>query len=215
MGWLYMSYGHMGGHRSAKAYLDAQFTYDHQQPDGSRRGLTVLASSCLRNRVYYAAAKPHGRDDGDAVFAIICLVRWNNRDREGYIFGYKDMTEHMGPCEAECPARILDLLGPTDNEHALAWRARCRRALNRRGRTLADGMRVRFAEPLTFTDGHVGQEFVVEKRGRAIAFRDLLSRRLYRISRFRDRDLSVMPQTRVHGTTFAPRDDVHASDSVS
>lgn len=90
MGWLFLSHGHMGGHRSAKAYLDAQFTYDREGPGGGRRGLTVLASSCLRNRVYYAAVKPHGREDGDAVFAVVCLVKWNPRDREGYVFGYKD-----------------------------------------------------------------------------------------------------------------------------
>ncbi len=208
MGWLYMSYGHMGGHRSAKAYLDAQFTYDREQPDGTRRGLTVLASSCLRNRVYYAAARPHGGDD-DAVFAIVCLVRWNPRDREGYIFGYKDMTEHAGPCEAECPARILDLLGPTDSEWALAWRARCRAALERRGRAVADGMRIRLAEPLTFTDGHVGGEFIVEMRGRTLAFRDPASGRRYRISRFRDRDWSAVVETAVRATVFvrAPADD--------
>jgi hypothetical protein len=212
MGWLYMSYGHMGGHRSAKAYLDAQFTYDNERPDGTRHGLTVLASSCLRNRVYYAAAKPHGREAGDAVFAIVCLVRWNPRDSEGYIFGFKDMTEHTGPCEAECLARILDLLGPTDDENALAWRARCREALARRGRALTDGMRVRLVGPLTFTDGHVGHEFIVEKRGRGLAFRDPASRRLYRISRFRDRDWSIVPQTQVHRTTFARADGPHAPD---
>lgn len=207
MGRLSMSYGHMGGHRSAKAYLDAQFTYDHEQPDRSRRGLTVLASSCLRNRVYYAAAKPHGSDEGDAVFAIVCLVRWNPRDREGYIFGYKDMTEHMGPCEAECPARILDLLGPIKSEFALAWRARCRAALVRRGREATDGMRVRLVEPLNFTDGHVGQDFIVAKRGRALAFRDAASGRLYRIARFRERDWFVVPQSTIHHTIFTREEE--------
>lgn len=40
-----------------------------------------------------------------SIVGIVCLVRYNPRDREGYIFGYKDMEESMGPCESECPSR--------------------------------------------------------------------------------------------------------------
>ncbi len=32
----------------------------------------------------------------------------------------------MGPCEADCPQSILDLLTPTDRPYAVKWRARCR-----------------------------------------------------------------------------------------
>ena len=35
------------------------------------------------------------------------------------------LTEDMGPSEAECPERILSLLGDTDNHSALNWRRRC------------------------------------------------------------------------------------------
>ena len=35
MGWLSMQRGHMGGHATPKAYLDAQFTYDRKYDDGS------------------------------------------------------------------------------------------------------------------------------------------------------------------------------------
>jgi hypothetical protein len=47
----------------------------------------------------------------EPAFALVCLVRWNPCDREGHVFGYKDMSEDMGPCDAECPERILSLLG--------------------------------------------------------------------------------------------------------
>ena len=57
MGWLFMPFSSMGGHKSAKAYLDAQLTYERTQEDGIKRGLRVLASSCPRNRTYYAAAQ--------------------------------------------------------------------------------------------------------------------------------------------------------------
>ena len=35
MGWLYMTRSGMGGHDSAKAYLDAQFTYERTGDDGA------------------------------------------------------------------------------------------------------------------------------------------------------------------------------------
>src|SRR3546814_2261595 len=89
---------------------------------------------------------------GGEIFAIVCLVRWNPRAKDGYIFGYKDMDETMGPCEADCPARILDLLTPTDKEYAREWRARCCANLERRARQLADGDRIRLPEPMTFSE---------------------------------------------------------------
>src|SRR3546814_16727894 len=80
------------------------------------------------------------------VFAVVCLVRWNPRSRDGHQFGYKDMSENMGPCEADCPAAILELLSPTDHEYALDWRARCRANLVLRARKLSDGDRIRLPE---------------------------------------------------------------------
>ena len=90
MGWLYMPRHSLGGHMSAKSYLDAQFTYDRPQEEGGSRGLKVLASACPGNRVYYAAAQVMTNGVGGEIFAIVCLVRWNPRDKEGMIFGYKD-----------------------------------------------------------------------------------------------------------------------------
>lgn len=211
MGWLSMPLAGMGGHRTAKAYLDAQFTYDRRDEHGHHRGLTVVASRCAGNRVYYAAVRPHGAAD-NSVFAVVCLVRWNPRASDGHVFAYKDMDETMGPCEAGCPAAILDLLGPTTNAHALAWRNRCREVLALRSRPIEAGMRIRLSAPLTFTDGHVGDEFLVEKQGRTLAFRDPGSGRRYRISHFGERAWAVVPRTRVHRTTFSRRDGLAAPE---
>jgi hypothetical protein len=197
-----MTLAGMGGHASAKAYLDAQFTYEHTLEDGTVKALRVLASSCLNNRVWYAAVEPSTNGVPGPVFAVVCLVRWNPRDKEGYVFAFKDMDETMGPCEAECPERILNLLGPTDDEHALDWRRRCLAALRRRGRRIENGMRIRLGSPLRFTDGHEGDEFIVEKNGRRVVFLDPASRRRYRISRYADRRWSIVPQTTVHATMF-------------
>ena len=45
MGWLFMPFTSMGGHKTAKSYLDAQLTYENTLEDGTKRGLRVLASS--------------------------------------------------------------------------------------------------------------------------------------------------------------------------
>jgi hypothetical protein len=193
----------MAGHASPTAYLDDQFTYTHDQEDGSTRGLKVITSSCPGNRVYYAAAQVLGNGIGGEIFAIVCLVRWNPNDKEGMIFGYKDMDETMGPNEASCPEAILKLLTPTQNEHALDWRKRCLANLQRRSRKLQDGDRIKLPAPMKFTDGHEGDEFIVEKRGRRVVLRDPTSRLGYRISGFMERAWTVVPQTKVHKTIFA------------
>jgi hypothetical protein len=193
----------MSGYASAKAYLDAQFTYERSDDSGTR-GLRVLASSCLRNQVYYAAAQPYGQAD-TAVFAIICLVRWNPRDKDGMIFGYKDLTEHAGPCEAECPERILALLGPTDHEHAIDWRRRCLASLQRRQRPIVDGARIRLADEMTFTDGHKGRDFIVVKQGRQTSLKDPATGQRYRLNRLMDRAWDIIVEPTIHRTVFPAR----------
>lgn len=220
MGWLSMPLSSMYPHASPKAYLDDQFTYEHtysstgervdtskqtEPPAGGveRRGLRVLASSCLRNKVYYAAAVPTIDGVAGPAFAIVCLVRWTPRAKDGYVFAYKDMDENAGPWEAECPERILALLGESDNPAALHWRRRCIANLARAARTLEDGMRIRFASPIKFVDGHEGTDFVIRKQGRrtALALTDTGPAR-YRVSNLARMVFSIIPQTKVHATQF-------------
>jgi hypothetical protein len=103
---------------------------------------------------YYAACQSYDADGPKETFAIICLVKWNPGARSGEEFGYKDMTETMGPYHYDCPASILDLLGPPGNEYAANWREACRArlALTSRRKPRPGDMLV-LAEPLTFTDG--------------------------------------------------------------
>jgi hypothetical protein len=189
MGWLYMR--SLEGHATPKAYLDAQFTYDRDT--GHSR---VLASSVVGRRTYYAAVEwiTAGTDQRE-VWGLVCLVRHNPRDREGLVFGYKDMSESMGPCESDCPARILDLLTATENTYALAWRERCRSGLVlRAGRapkpTPKPGDVVVLAEPLLFRDGRTISRFEAvslpgRKRG-GLVYRSELGG-LYRIPKLKDR----------------------------
>ena len=108
MGWLFMR--DMRGHTSPRAYLDNQFTYA-----GDDHRLAVLASSMVGSTYYAACERVEANGDAQ-VFAVVCLTKHNPRSTDGHVFGYKDMTEHMGPCESECPASILDALTDTDSE---------------------------------------------------------------------------------------------------
>jgi hypothetical protein len=66
----------------------------------------VLRSALVGMRVYYAAVEQVRIATGAReVWAAICLVRYNPRDRQGYIFGYKDMEESMGHTSAIVPLR--------------------------------------------------------------------------------------------------------------
>ena len=203
MGWLFMSRYAMGGHETPKAYLDAQFTYERDLPEGGTSGLRILDSAIVGLTTYYAAAQVTRDGVGHEVFAIVCLVRWNARSKDGEHFGYKDMEESMGPCEDDCPERILRLLTSSDNESALQWRRRCLVNLRLRARKLTEGMRIRLAVPLHFTNGHEGTDFTVVKHRRGIAFRPVDGSGLYHIRGVRTLAWEVLPQTRVHKTLFA------------
>ena len=182
MGWLYMR--SIGTHSGPRQYLDDQFTYE--RPELRCR---VLRSALVSMRVYYAAVEFLRPGVPREVAAIVCLVRYNPRDRDGDVFGYKDMAEGMGPCEAECPEQILDLLTPTDRPHALAWRARCREnAAVGRARAAKPaprpGQTIVFDRPLAFRDGRNLDRFevVADRRGRRTTlFRDPNEGGLYRI----------------------------------
>lgn len=189
MGWLYMQ--SLGGHLGPRAYLDDQFTYE--RPEHRCR---VLRSALVAMRTYYAAVEIVRCGGEREVTALVCLVRYNPRDREGYIFGYKDQDESMGPCESECPPAILDLLTPTERPYAVAWRERCRAAAARRASTpkLRSGQTIVFAEPITFADGATFDRMIVAIdpcRPRQVRFRPVSGPGLYRISRLHARDYRV------------------------
>ena len=194
MGWLYMK--SLKGHSGPRQYLDAQFTYE--RPDAISK---VLRSALVGMRVYYAAVELIRIATGAReVWAAICLVRYNPRDREGYIFGYKDMEESMGPCECDCPESILNLLTPTDREYAVQWRARCREnTAARRTRAAKPGPRagqvIVFDEPLSFADGRSFQrlEVIANPRShRTVLFRAPGSSCLYRIPNIKSRSYRLV-----------------------
>ncbi len=154
MGWLFMTLAGMGKHPTPKAYLDNQLNYEATD---ARSGL-ILRDSAVVERVYYAAISSTAAPD--TISAVICLTKWNPRAADNMIFGYKDMDENSGPYNYGCPARILDLLTPTNYPHAIEWRAKCREqiALTSRPKP-TPGDRIRLAQPVKFSDGVTEQLF--------------------------------------------------------
>lgn len=87
---------------------------------------TVLDTSIVNLRTFYAAVEQVHKETGERrVWAAVFLLGYVPKARYEN-FGWKDMDESMGPCEARCPERILDLLTETEYGHAKDWRARCR-----------------------------------------------------------------------------------------
>lgn len=186
MGWLYMR--DLGRFGSPRAYLDDQFTYVREN-----HRLTMLRSSMV-GRTYYAACERLEADGAREVFAVICLTRESSGARDGCTFGYKDMTETMGPHESACPASILDLLTATESTFAIAWRERCRanlatQRLRNARPTPRPGQTVVLDEPLRFSDGRERDRFevIANPRGSGTLFRDPVTRAICRIPAIKTR----------------------------
>jgi hypothetical protein len=120
-------------------------------------------------------------DEDGTVHGLVVLT--GRAPNDYYNFGYKDMTETMGPNEARCPESILKLLSPlpecdlTDERHseerpncstcwAREWRAACEtyHAKRKARPKVAHGSVVRLARPVKFTNGFEGDTFTVERR---------------------------------------------------
>lgn len=154
----------LGRFRTPGAYLDNQITYD--RPEIQTR---VLRSAVVRMRTYYAALEVLSPDRERRVVGIVCLIRYNLRGKEGFVFGYKDMDEDMRPGEAECPAAVLDLLTATTNENALNWRTVCRLRIEQGATvpTLRHRDVIEFEQPIAFVDGATHQRLECASSGTA------------------------------------------------
>lgn len=119
---------------SNKDWLQAQFG----------EGYTVVDAATIRGTIYAALRCPDG-----SVTGIVALTKWAPNDAY-FNFTHKVMEEEMGPCEDQAPARILDLLTPTEHPYAIEWRARCRQRATERVSTkgLRVGARVFLAQCL-------------------------------------------------------------------
>lgn len=109
MGWCYYSARYFkNGKIDRKAECDAEFTSENLE----------VVKSRLVGATWYGAMK--NKKTGE-IWALVC-----DTSVDGWDFGYKDMSEDMGPYRYDCPESILKLLSPTDNEWANEWRQKCR-----------------------------------------------------------------------------------------
>lgn len=118
MGWTYGTAHHFrkDGSIDRKTECDDLHTWDDEG-----RSARVLRSTMVGS-VYYAAMELLEKKTGEKrVIGVVCLTHTDRRE-----IGMKGISETMGPCESDCPIGILDLLSPTDDSYALAWRQRCR-----------------------------------------------------------------------------------------
>lgn len=126
MGWTYkhaIDYK-KNGSIDRKAEIDSLYNWN----EGSRK--TEVIRSCMVGSTYYGAIKITNLETGEfTTNASVVLTRINSSVH--YNFGMKVMDESMGPSEYKCPASILNLLSPTDNEYAAEWRRRCRENISK------------------------------------------------------------------------------------
>lgn len=145
MGWTFTHRNH--GECSNEDWFCREFGDGRQ----GGRGIVKVAG---RLGTSYAAYRTQ---EGE-IIGVVILTQW--RRGTWYNFGYKDIEENMGPCEADCPQSILDLLTPTNSEWANEWRGKCRAKLAKPKLKLTAGDTVRFARPITFTGGETFTELV-------------------------------------------------------
>ena len=124
MGWTgtYMERCPQGADRIAAAIHQEGLNWS----DDTRR--VKVIDTALRGSVIYCAVRYTG-PNATETFGLVILTAYNQFRRE---FLTKTVTESMGPCEAECPKRILNKLSPTANETANDWRRRCYAIVSKR-----------------------------------------------------------------------------------
>lgn len=162
MGWTYTH----RGNTPIKEFLAETINCENEHGKWLVRDIAVV-----KMRTAYMAVKIIRRSKATGqlgmasrkVVAFVFLLDYRPyRPRQpDYDTGYKDMDESMGPCESECPERILHLLSPTDHEYALNWRQRCwdNIACKKRVRLRRDT--VIETRPISFRDGRTRSRFRV------------------------------------------------------
>ena len=116
MGWLFQN--DKLRHETPVDYITREFTHD----SGTSASMVIAAAAV--GSTIYAAIRNHDRASGKS-YVFCAVILFKNNERDG--FGYKDMDESMGPCEVDCPDRIMRLLSPIEElpnpGYAAQWRA--------------------------------------------------------------------------------------------
>jgi hypothetical protein len=194
MGWTFMpSHG-----RDRAEIIRSQLNWENDTItdkvlDLAVAGTTVYLLVCRTPKAGWEPDTTYVNDaDGTFRWIAVFLTR---KARDAYDFGYKDLTESMGPVEAGCPRRIIAAASPlrhpdpaVEGNYAARWRQKCldqAAAKAKRKAELVHGATIRISRALEFADGHKGDRFVVEIvrwRGRNRTYFRAPNGGLYRIS---------------------------------
>jgi hypothetical protein len=156
-----------------KAECDRLFNQDMvTYNDDKVIGKFEVIKSYVVGSTYYAAVKrtkfaTETEPEDSCVFAAVVLTSVDNKDYHN--FSYKDMDETVGPYQYSCPKSILDLLSPTDNEYANAWRERCYEVLKAKKNPNALG-NLPIGSQIKYVN-HKGEEVVLFKHPAAYQFK--------------------------------------------
>jgi hypothetical protein len=179
MGWTYT-------HKPAgQKILD--FFVDHgvlRWPDDNPREHRVLDTALVNLTEFYVALEVTDKASGERyVTALVILVRMTRDHR--YNFGWKDMSEAMGPYQTNCPERILKLLTPTEHEWAAEWRQKCWKKIEERKLvpTLRKDVVLNFQTPIPFASGKQDKLVVTSVKGRRVNCADADGWGWYRLTR--------------------------------
>lgn len=106
---------------SVTEFLRREFSQTHAP--GARAGFEILCDHITRE-AYFAVMKRTNPGGESLLFCLVCLI-----EVSGSEYGYKDMTESMGPnVLAPLPffRKLEEMIPEPDGPYAAAWRARCR-----------------------------------------------------------------------------------------
>jgi hypothetical protein len=178
---------------SDRAFFEQEF------PLGLTEHGRVLDCATVAN-TFYAVVQNNesaGGIDADRAWMLVVLIQ---RTRAEYFnFTYKEMSEEMGPNEARCPRRLLELieiLRPEPGEYAANWRKSCWENIHKAdaAKQVKAGTHVFFKNAITFTDDTTASEFQFVKRS---TFRKCINGipgyGLYRITNWRQKSFALEP----------------------
>jgi len=164
MGWTFC----YKNHKTIKEFFEKQWTRDDETAK-----VTVLDAAQVGFSEAYAAIEHINKQTNEReVFAATYMIRYQHNSC--YNFGYKDMTEHVGPGMYRCPERIMKLLTPIPdseeecgNKWANNWRRENWERINKakeqrkKGPKFKIGDVVVFKEPMQFSNGSKHSQLTV------------------------------------------------------
>lgn len=88
-------------------------------------GYECLAHRVVGNNLWQLVKRP----DGEKFICLYLMSRGNGRYGKGcsdHGWGYKGISEDMGPAQVNCPLSLLNAADPPRGPHAPAWREKVR-----------------------------------------------------------------------------------------